>query len=75
MSFSYVQWLWMTLKVEEVSVGTLNSAFSALHSISFVFNKEMFRKITVGTLIALTAWYELLSVSNRKQSSQSSSSS
>jgi hypothetical protein len=63
MSFSYIQWLWMTLKVEEVSVGTLNSAFSALHSILFVFNKEMCRKITVGTLIALTAWYGLLSVS------------
>lgn len=56
MSFAYIQWLWMTLKDEEVSVGTLNSAFSAMHSILFVFSKEMRRKIKVGTLIALTAW-------------------
>jgi hypothetical protein len=60
MSFAYIQWLWMTLKDEEVSVGTLNSAFSALHSILFVFNGEMRQKIKVGTLIALTAWYEPL---------------
>jgi hypothetical protein len=63
MSFSYIQWLWMTLKAEEVSVGTLNSAFSALHSILFVFNVEMLRKIPVGSLIALTAWYAPLSSS------------
>jgi hypothetical protein len=48
----------MTLKEEEVSVGTLNSAFAALHSILFVSNKEMRRKIKVGSLIALTAWYD-----------------
>jgi hypothetical protein len=58
MGFAYIQWLWMTLKEEEVSVGTLNSAFSALHSILFVFNREMRRNIKVGTLIALTAWYD-----------------
>jgi hypothetical protein len=56
MGFAYIQWLWMTLKDEEVSVGTLNSAFSALHSILFVSKREMRRKIKVGTLIALTAW-------------------
>ncbi|KAE9380934.1 hypothetical protein N431DRAFT_323907 [Stipitochalara longipes BDJ] len=56
MSIAYIQYLWMTLKEEEVKVVTLNSAFSALHSILFICNGEMRAKIRVGTIIALTAW-------------------
>ena len=56
MSIAYIQYLWMTLKAEEVKVETLNSAFSALHSILFIFNGEMRAKIRVGAFIALTAW-------------------
>jgi hypothetical protein len=58
MGFAYVQWLWMTLKKTEVSIGTLNSAFSARSSLLFIFNWEMIRKIKVGSLIALAAWYK-----------------
>lgn len=58
MSSAYVQRLWMTLKKREVTIGTLNSAFSARSSLLFIFNWEMIRKIKVGSLIALTAWYK-----------------
>jgi len=56
MGFSYTQLLWLTLKEKEVRVGTLNSAFSALSSILFVFNKEMRQKIKIASLVALAIW-------------------
>ena len=50
----------MTLKKREVTVGTLNSSFSALSSLLFIFNTEMLQKIKVGSLLALIAWYKPL---------------
>lgn len=56
MTFAYTQWLWMTLKESEVTIGTLNNAFAAQHSLLFILNLEMFRKIKVGYLLAATMW-------------------
>ena len=57
MTFGYTQWLWMSLKNTDISIGALNDAIAAQQSILFAFNFEMLRKLQIEYVLAVTIWY------------------
>jgi len=54
---THTQWIWRCLAKVTLRMATLNDIFSADTSILWVRNFAMFKKFTVGYLIALYAWY------------------
>ncbi|KAF2270247.1 hypothetical protein CC78DRAFT_599658 [Lojkania enalia] len=57
---SYTQWLWRTVSKTELSVGALNAAFGADSSVLALINIELFKKLRIGSIMALFAWSLLL---------------
>jgi hypothetical protein len=53
---AYTQWLWKTLRTNEISVSGLDAAFAADTQIVSLLNVDMLRNIKIGSLLALVAW-------------------
>lgn len=54
---TYTQWIWRSIAKITLRMATLNDIFGADTSILWLRNFKMFKKFTVGYLIALYAWY------------------
>lgn len=53
----YTQWLWRTVKTEQMTVGALNAAFGADTSVLSLLNVELLQKLRIGYIMAAFAWY------------------
>lgn len=53
---SYFQWLWRTMQNSQWTVRGLNKAFSVDTSPMSILSLEMFRKFTIGSVMAFFAW-------------------